>query len=163
MPTDFFGYERQRPGQVIFSSDYAMVMFANSLTGDPANKLGLVQAAGVSYQHNVQPRFETGSHELFWLTGQSLGAVQLTRLVGEQGILVGIPQLADPNDLRKGALGTVDIKMGRKGISGIAVSQSVLELSGCMMSNYGTSFSVGGLEVQESVTIQVAMMRKVNT
>jgi hypothetical protein len=159
---DFFGYTRQNVGQYIYSSDYAALYFSNTPGGAnvAAAKAGLVQSAAVSYQHNVQPRFEAGSHELYWLTGQSLGSVQVGRLIGDRGILDGVRHGQDPNNIRKGVLGAVEFKIGRLGLQGISVRQEVLILSGCVLSAYGISFNVGGLEVQESMTIQTALVKR---
>ncbi len=159
---DFFGYERANVGQYIFSSDYAALYFANSAGGAAvaSSKAGLVQSAAVSYQHNVQPRFEAGSHELYWLTGQSLGSVQVGRLIGDRGILDGVRHGNTPNNIRKGVLGGVEFKIGRLGLQGISMKQEVLMMTGCVLSAYGISFNVGGLEVQESMTIQTALMKR---
>ena len=159
---DFFGYERQKVGTYIFSSDYASIYFSNAPGGTAvaAAKAGLVQSAAVSYQHNVQPRFEAGSHELYWLTGQSLGSVQVGRLIGDRGILDGVQYGQDPNNIKKGLLGGVEFKIGRLGLQGITTRQEVLMLSGCVLSAYGVSFNVGGLEVQESMTIQTALVKR---
>lgn len=159
---DFFGYERANVGQYIYSSDYAALYFANSPGGTTAaaQKAGLVQSAAMSYQHNVQPRFEAGSHELYWLTGQSLGTLQVGRLVSDKGILDGIRHGQAVNDVRKGILGGVEFKIGRLGMTGVTVKQEVLILSGCVLAAYGISFNVGGLEVQESMTIQTALVKR---
>ena len=160
---DFFAYERAHPGSILMSSDYASVYFANSdgtYPDDAAGKAGLVQSAAISYQQNVQPRFEAGSHELRWLTGQSMGSVQIGRLIGDQGLLAGISMNSDPNDLRKGVLGGIEFKIGRNNLTGISMKQEVLVLSGCVMSQYGISFNVGSLEIQESMTIQTALIKR---
>lgn len=159
---DFFGYERSQVGSYLYSSDYAALYFANSPGGASvsAKKAGLVQSAAISYQHNVQPRFEAGSHELFWLTGQSLGTLQVGRLIGDQGILEGIKYGNARNDIRKGILGGVEFKIGKLGLAGVAVRQEVLVLSGCVLSAFGLSFSVGGLEVQEAITVQTALVKR---
>lgn len=160
---DFFGYNRAKVGTYIYSSDYAALYFSNDPGGTsmPAIKAGLVQNAALAYQHNVQPRFEAGSHELYWLTGQSVGTLQMGRLVSDRGMLADIQHGGSPTDVRKGVLGTVEFKMGRIGMEGIAVKQDVLMLNGCVLSSYGVAFNVGGLEVQESLTIQTALVRKV--
>lgn len=159
---DFYGYDRAKVGQYIYSSDYAALFFANTAGGSgvSAQKAGLVQSAAVSYQHNVQPRFEAGSHELYWLTGQALGTLQVGRLVGDKGLLDGIRYGNSPGDLRKGVLGSVEFKIGRLNMTGVSVKQEVLIMSGCVLAAYGVSFNVGGLEVQESMTIQTAMVKR---
>lgn len=125
-----------------------------------AAKAGLIQNAAVSYQQNVQPRFEAGSHELYWLTGQAMGSVQVGRLIGDRGILDGVVYGNDPNNIKKGLLGGIEFKIGRLGLAGITVKQEVIMLSGCVLSAYGISFNVGGLEVQESMTIQTALLKR---
>ena len=168
---DFFGYARQQAGSYIYSSDYAAVYFENSQGASPAataSRAGLVQNATCAYQHNVQPRFEGGSSELYWLAGQSMGTLQLGRLIGDSGILnnVVLGLGGEGADLRNGILGGVDFKIGRKGVGGSSnpatralATQSILVLRGCVLSGYGASFSTGGLEVQEAMTIQVALMK----
>jgi hypothetical protein len=159
---DFYGYERARVGQYLLSSDYAAIYFANTAGGASvsASRAGLVQSAAVSYQHQVLPRFEAGSHELYWLTGQATGAVQVGRLISDKGILDGIRVGRASNDIRKGVLGGVEFKIGRLGLQGISVKQEVLILSGCVLAVYNVSFSVGGLEVAEGMTIQTALLKR---
>ena len=158
---DFYGYERAKVGTFIYSSDYASVYFSNSGSGNQARKAGLVQSAAVVYQHNVQPRFEGGSSELYWLSGQSFGTLQVARCVGDQGILEGVQHQRSPNNIRKGILGGVEFKVGRLGLEGISTRQDVIALSGCVLQSWGASFSVGGLEVQESMTIQTALVKRI--
>ncbi len=168
METDFFGYQRNNAGSYLYSSDFASVYFENSAGGSaatPAQRAGLVQNCTVAYQQNVQPRFEAGSHELYWLAGQALGSIQMGRLIGDAGILNGVSVGGGGNDLRNGILGGIDFKIGRKGSqlnasTAITTTQSVLVLRGCVLSGYGASFSTGGLEVQEAMTIQTALMRR---
>lgn len=159
---DFYGYERANAGQYLLSSDYAAIYFANTAGGASvsASRAGLVQSAGVSYQHAVQPRFEAGSHELYWLTGQAQGAVQIGRLISDKGILDGVRHGRGTNDIRKGVLGGVEFKIGRLGLQGISIKQEVLILSGCVLQQYSVSFSVGGLEVAEGMSIQCAMLKR---
>ena len=159
---DILGYSRSKVGTVLYSSDYAAIYFANSIGGPPtaASKAGLVQSAAVSYQHAVQPRFEAGSHELYWVTGQALGTVQLARVIGDKGFLAGIQFGDQPNDIRKGVLGGVEMKVGRLGLQGIEARQEVLMMSGCVLSGVSMAFSVGGLEIQESLRIETAMLRR---
>lgn len=161
--SDFFGYSREKVGSFLLSADYASLYFANIPGGTAvaAQKAGLVQNATLAYQQQVQPRFETGSHELFWLTGQSLGTLQVSRLVGEKGILDGVSVNNNSNNLRKGLIGSVEMKLGRQGLTGLTVKQQVIALSGCVMGNIGLGWGVGGFDVQESFSVSVALMKKV--
>ena len=158
---DFYGYERSKAGTYLYSSDYAAVYFAGGMGGfgTQAGKAGLVQNATCAYQHNVVPKFEGGSSELFWVTGQAVGRLALGRLLGEEGILNGIGQSSD--SMRNGLLGGVDFKVGRLGGAVTAAGrQDVLVLKGCVLSAYGLTFSVNGLEVQENLTIETALVKR---
>ncbi len=157
---DFFGYQRSKVGTYIMSSDYASIYFANTAggTGTPSNRAGLVQSSSVSYQHRVEPKFEAGSHELYWLTGQSMGAIALGRLVSERGFMDGIQSGGAANALTKGIIGTVEFKAGQ-----VNLRQDVVTMSGCVLQGVNFNTSVGGLEITESLTIQVALMQKKNT
>lgn len=167
MDTDFFGYERANPGSYVYSSDYASVYFSNNEAGTGSQRAGLVQNCTCAYQHNVQPRFEGGSSELFWLAGQALGTLQMGRLVGDAGILNGVRLIGGAGrDIRNGTLGGIDFKIGKKGVGGgasnvtrVLARQNVLVMRGCVLSGFGASFSTGGLEVQEAMTIQTALMK----
>lgn len=166
--TDLFGYTKPTAGSYIFSSDYAALYFENSngaVAATPAQRAGLVQNSTVAYQQNIQPRFEGGSSALYWLAGQSIGTIQAGRLIGDAGILDGVTVGGGGNDLRNGIIGGIDFKIGRKGAHLnvnplITTTQSILVLRGCVMSGYGASFSTGGLEVQEAMTIQCALIKR---
>lgn len=58
----------------------------------------LVQQANLSYQLRCDARFEVGSENLFWSTGQSQGTLQLNKLVspvGGGGVLDGLGDLGE--------------------------------------------------------------------
>jgi hypothetical protein len=172
MDTDFFGYTRAKAGQYLYSSDYAAVYFGSqvaSTTGAQISsgtgvKAGLTQGVSVAYQQTVQPRFEGGSSELFWVAGQSLGTIQVGRLIGQNGILDGIN--VNTNALQNGLLGSIDFKVGRmSGVPIVSVSakQDVLVLKGCVFESYGAQFSTGGLDVSESMLIRAALIKRKTT
>lgn len=167
--TDFFGYTRTKAGQYIYSSDYAAVYFGSQIpstigaqvSSGNGVKAGLVQNCSVAYQQTVQPRFEGGSSELYWVAGQALGTIQVGRLIGQQGILNGINM--NTSALNNGLLGSVEFKVGRLAgvpIVSVAAKQDVLVLKGCVFESYGLTFSVGGMDVQESLLIRTALVRR---
>lgn len=165
---DFYGYERAQAGAYLYSSDVAAIYFdngpGNTETGDqaPPNRAGLVQNVTASYQHSVLPRFEAGSSELFWVTGQSQGSVGMSRLVSSGGLLNGLNPGQGLSSLNNGILGSVAIKIGK--LSGqlrtVALQQSQLIMRGCVLSTYSASFTTGALEVSEMTAINVALMKK---
>lgn len=156
---DMFGYQRSKVGSYLVSSDYAAVYFTDPSGALSANKAGLVQSASVSYQHQVQPRFESGSSELYWLTGQPMGRIGIGRLVGDRGILDGISFNDNPGSLKKGLLGNVEFQYGRLGLTDVTVNQSVLVMSGCVLAGVGFNHGTGSFDIQEALTIDAALMK----
>jgi hypothetical protein len=159
---DFYGYERDHAGTYLYSSDVAAIYFDNNGIDTP-QRAGLVQNVAASYQHAVLPRFEAGSSELYWVTGQAKGDVSVGRLVAFNGLLDGIQPGDGSTNLMNGILGGINIKIGKLAGSLRAVSlpQSQLVLAGCVLQGYSCSFSAGALEVSEQLGIQVAFMKKV--
>jgi hypothetical protein len=147
------------------SSEYASLYFANTYAANaaPATRLGLIQSASCAYQQATRAVFEAGSSSIFWQTGQSLGTIQVGRMVGQNGILDGVNPGNQSNSLGKGFLGGIEFKLGRLGLQGVNVSQSVLVLGGAILSSVGWSFTTGGLDVSEAVTIQAAIMSQALT
>lgn len=149
---DIFGYNRQRPGDRIMSSDYAAMHLTSS--GAAGGKLGLLQQVSANYTHRVEPRFEAGSSELYWASGQSMGKIDAGRLVGEAGILENVQYTRSQNDIHKGTLAGVDFKMG-------AVSKNTISMRGCVIEGITVQFGAGDIDVRESLSIKVAMLEKV--
>ena len=158
---DFYGYERDYAGTYLYSSDVAAIYFDNNGVGSPY-KAGLVQNVSASYQHSVLPRFEAGSSELFWVTGQAQGDVSMGRLISYGGLLDGIEPGTGDTDLKNGILGSVFIKIGKlQGqLRQVSIPQSQLVMTGCVLANYGASFTTGALEVSEMTAIKVALMKR---
>lgn len=154
MPSiDIFGYTRERAGQnFMMSSDYAALhMNSGAALG---TKLGLLQNASINYAHRVEPRFESGSSELFWASGQSMGKIDAGRLVGEVGILEGVEFERGANN-RKGAVAGIDFKLGGPSV------RSTVSMSGCVAQSVSMTFGAGELDVREALSIMVAHMQKV--
>ena len=155
---DFFGYQRELVGQNhLISSDYTSI-FIPAPNGN--GRLGLVQGSQLTYGHRVMPRFEGGSSELYWVTGQPSGALQVGRLVGNNGVLASLRPESNPGSIRKAVLSSVEFKVGRASLSGVTTSQDVIVLRGCVMENVSWNFNVGGLDVAESFNIQAALVKK---
>lgn len=158
---DFYGYERDHAGTYLYSSDVAAIYFDNNGIGTP-NRAGLVQNVQAAYQHSVLPRFEAGSSELFWVTGQAQGSVAMGRLVAYNGLLDGLNPGTGQTDLRNGILGGVNIKIGKLAgaLRSVNIPQSQLIMAGCVLQGYSCSFTTGALEVSEMTAISVAFMKR---
>lgn len=146
---DLFGYNKTKAGTFLFSSDYAMLQMNGG-------KLGLLQNATANYAHRVEPRWEAGSSELYWVSGQSSGNVAAGRLVGENGILEGVDFERTTSSIRKGAMAGIEFKLGSPGGSKPAV-----RMDGCVAQSVSIQFGAGELDVRESLSILVAKMERV--
>ena len=169
MDTDFFGFQRSKPGTYVFSSDFAAVYFGTqvastigaTVSSGTGAKAGLVQSCSAAYQASCRPVFEGGSSELYWVVGQSIGSFQCGRVIGQPGLLDGINVSQAP--LNNGYLGAVEFKVGR--LSGVntvqaAVKQDVLVMKGCVLTSVGWQFSSGAAEISESILVSVALMKR---
>lgn len=165
---DFYGYSRSGSNRFLYSTDYASVVFDNTgvvaQSGDALTRtghIGLVQSVTAVYQHRVEPRFEAGSSELVWLTGQARGMMEMGRLVSDQGLLAGVSHGQAPGNIGNGAIGGVQLHIARGStIVRAADAKNHLVLKGCVMSSYSLTFATGGLEVAEMVRIECALVKR---
>jgi hypothetical protein len=156
--TNILGYTRTKDANRLISSDFA------GLSLDNEGTLGLVQQATVNYGHNVTPRFEAGSSELYWLAGQAQGSVQIGRSVTNSGFFSGLT----PQNAAQGKFidFTLDINKSNSGFSGAqdaatsvsANAKKTLTFKGGIISAIGATVATGSLDVSESVTINFADM-----
>ena len=172
MDTDFFGFQRSKMGQYVFSSDYAAVYFGSQVASNTGAaissgagvKAGLVQSCSCAYQMSCRPVFEGGSSELYWVAGQSMGSMQCARVIGQRGLLDGMNVNRDA--MTNGLLGSVEFKVGRtSGVPVVSVQskQDVLVLKGCVLTSAGWQFGAGAAEVTESILLSVALMKRKQT
>lgn len=147
--SDVFGYERtgvSDPGQVL-SSDHALI--------NVGGKVRLVQNVNGAYQHRVEPKFEAGSPNLYWVTGQASGTLEIGRLLGNGDL---------GTDLTTGdscgVLETLTLSMTGKSCSAQTGGSQEFNFSGAVVQSYTISFSVGNLDVQEGLRIMVAELER---
>ena len=148
---DFYGYERDvKANGYLMSSEFATIAIGG------AARIPLVQQVTAQYQHQVTPKFESGSPTLFWLTGQPQGTVSFARLVGQEGFLTSLKALANSC----GSL--IGVTLGLDGTGGCvgagSTSATKARFSGAVPDAIQISWAAGSLEVQEGATIRVAML-----
>lgn len=146
---DFFGYSREvKPNGQLISSEYA------TLSVGGKGRVTLVQAVQATYGQRAEPKFEAGSSNLYWVTGQPMGEITMGRLVGSDG-LSGIRML-------EGGCGSLrSIKIGFDGQGGCAeavVAASGLNFRDAVPVSVGVSFTAGQLEVGENFSLRCAHM-----
>ena len=141
--SDIFGYNRQTQANQIISSDNAVIDVGSG-------RLGLVQNFNASYAHQVEPRFEMGSSTLFWVNGKPSGQVQVSKLVGRDGLLSAFRTGGDAC----GGIRQITISMGG-GSCGVSGGGGI-NFNGAKLQSVGVQGSAGAFEIAESATFVVA-------
>lgn len=146
--SNIFDYKRAGSTERIISSDYAALSFAGELK--------LVQSAQLNYGHQVIPRFEAGSSELYWVTGQAQGRITIQRAVSQGGMFGGV----DAEKAANGAL--IEFGMEVKKLDGgVSVTGATnINFTGGVVVNLTASVQTGSLDVSEGVEVAFANMDK---
>jgi len=149
---DMLGYSRETKAgrKVLASSDYAVI----SVGSDPLN---LVQSVNASFGHQVISKFESGSSDLFWQTGQSQGKIDFGRLVGMGGFLDQLKE-AFGNACGKLVKLNVDLSGASSCSVGVSPKKSKLTFDGAIPENYSFNWSAGGLDINEGGSIRVSSL-----
>lgn len=149
---DILGYDNKNVGRIM-SSDYALI----KIDGE---QIGLVQNVQAGYQHNVQPRFEAGSHHIYFVTGQGQGSISVGRSVGTKFLgFAGIDKAAN------GALIPVGLASAAGGnfqesFDGKEGDATALKFSGGVVQGISLQYNTGGLDVSENIQIVVGLLEK---
>ena len=152
--TNVLGYKREKAQDAmrLISSDHATLKMAN---GSGESQIHLVQNARVQFQHQVTPRFEAGSAELYWLVGQSQGTVTIGRAVSKSGFFSNL----SPSDAASGDLVTFTLDTTTRKGPGVKVEaspQDTLTFKNGVIAGLGANIATQGLDVSEEVTINFA-------
>lgn len=150
--SDALGYEGKQVGRIM-SSDYALVKV-------DGGQVGLAQSVQAAYQHAVQPRFEAGSHHLYWVTGQSQGSMSVGRSVGTDFLGVeGLDKSASGALLAMSIQSTAGGEFGES-FDGTGGSTKNLRFRGAVPQSINVTINAGGLDVSEGINIAVGLMEK---
>lgn len=141
--SDYFGYNKETQANKVVSSDNAIINVGKG-------QLGLVQQFNGTYSHQVEPRYEMGSSTLYWIQGKPSGQFQVSKLVGEEGILEAFKGDEACGDLRQLS---VDLGGGT-----CSVGSRAINFSGAKLQSVSVNGNVGGLDIAESATFVVAEM-----
>lgn len=148
---DFFGYSRKitAPGTALPAE------FATLTLGDDAAAVLLLQSANISYAHTIQPFFEIGSADLYWVTGQPMGRADIGRVVGQEGFLQKFGKgtaCAKVQSLSLGLKesgGCIAVKSAGKGIN----------LLNCVPESVSITVQAGALQMQEGMSLRVGTLQ----
>jgi len=152
---NILGYKRDDNTKRLISSDYAALKFG---TG---GSIKLVQNAQLTYGHQVTPRFEAGSSQLYWVTGQAQGRITLGRAVSSGGFFSGL----DPQKASGGSLVSFNLSIGgfdaaNKGGQITVGSNTTLNFEGGVIANLTATVTTGSLDVSEGVEIAFSELLK---
>ena len=140
---DIFGYNNsvRSEGQVA-SSEFA------SITA--GKKQSLVQNVTASYGQTVTPVNQLGDTQIYWITGQPQGSLEITKLVGSSGFFDGWKGL----DCGKISNLAVNINGDRCGFSG----SGNLTFTGGVIESVSVTLGTQRLTVSENCKIKVASL-----
>jgi hypothetical protein len=139
----YFGYNRNTSGTVA-TSEHATVSFGGG------GKLKLVQTVEAAYAQRVEARFEAGSADMYWVTGQPQGTISFSRMVTTgDSLLSGY-------DVPCGEVSSIAI--GMDGTSCKPAGGGRLTFKDGVVERVGVSVQVGSLQVAESVQMKVATL-----
>lgn len=152
MPTDFFGYKREvQPNGTLVSSELATIAVGGG------SNISVVQNVTANYAQQVNPKFESGSPTLYWLTGQAMGSISFSRLVSSSGFL------AELSSLKNSCGSVIPVVLGLDGTGGCSASAGKsgggkVRFSGGVPESITISWTAGTLEVSEGASIKVATL-----
>ena len=142
MATDIFGYDKTVSR--LISSDQAGIKLKGA-------DFKLVQNVRFTYQHQVIPRFEAGSADLYWISGQSQGSATFGRAVSQQGFLDGVNGLGQAARV-DGDLLEFQVGVGPGG-GGAGDMTNRLTFGGGLFQSIGGSINTQGLDVSSEINL----------
>ena len=101
----------------------------------------------LKYGRNVQPVFTLGSDAVWMQPGPASGQLDITRIVGADGALVGLQNV--------GPCETTTISISGTGSFDCGVKFGTVTCTGCMLTSVGVTASIAGLTVTDNATWMV--------
>lgn len=146
---DLFGFTREmKPTGTLITSEVAALTFGGS-------QLTLVQQVQCTYQQRVEPKYEAGTSNVYWVSGQAGGQLTVSRLVSKAGfsLFSAVKESACK-------LSSISVSFGSNGGSSkcVATAKDKFTLSGVIATSVGFSYGVGQMEVTENATFNVGSM-----
>ena len=139
MSADIFGYNRNVNTKAILSSENCALDFGEG-------KVALVQRADLTYEHAVNPVFEAGSSDIYFVNGGAHGSLRFDALVGRQGFFAGF-------NLGKqacGDLSTLSIAaVAEDGCSVKLEKNNAIRIEGALLQSVQLGFTAGQYQVSQ--------------
>ena len=140
---DYFGYNKtaKGPGNIVSTS---MVLVAIG-----GRSVKLAQQVTINYQRQVTPQYEVGSDSVYMVAGQSGGTWNITRAVGDTGLL----KPYKPGN----ACDTTTLAMS-KGNGVCGMDPGMITGTGCILQSVGVQASVGSTIVTDNAQWMVGSL-----
>ena len=139
MSADIFGYNRNVNTKAILSSENCVLDFGEG-------KVALVQEARLEYGHKIDPVFEAGSSDIYFVNGGAQGTLTFSALVGRQGFFAGF-------NLGKqacGDLSTLSIAaVAEDGCSVKLEKNNAIRIEGALLQKVSLGFRAGQYQVTQ--------------
>lgn len=148
MSQDILGYERtaHAPGSVL-TGDYALVTLGGAVA--------LVQQTNVNYTQQVEPIYEIGTPDLYWVTGQAMGQMTANAAVGSGGFF---------SSFKGGSCGSIESAgislhgKGNCGGNGLAKSGSAIHVQSAVVQSLGATVQAGARPIVQDMNIKFAFL-----
>ena len=144
---DILGYNRDIKTESLVSGSNVALDMGNG-------RVALVESVQLSYGHQVQPVYETGSNAMYFVHGQPSGSLAFSTLVGPDGFF---SLFTNGKSVACGDLNTINLNIVNSNNCPTfhVTSNKNLKLSGLMLTAINFSFSSMDLKVAYSGQFQV--------
>lgn len=138
---DVLGYNRtaHAPGSIL-NGDYGLL--------DIGGRVGLVQQASIGYRHEIQPIREAGSSDIFFVTGNPMGNLSVTRGVGPDGIWKNFGVSGTCGHIQSATMST----QSGKGCVQVTATGGRLMMSDIYVQEMGFMLQAGMAQLTENMT-----------
>lgn len=150
MSADIFGYDRNVNTKSILSTNECVLDFG-------AGKVALVQTAQLQYGHEISQVTETGSADIYFVTGSPSGSLQVDGIVGKNGFFDGFGL----GDQACGELKTLSITAVSNGDCTVKIEKNNgLRLEGALLQGLGLTISVRDHQVTQTAKFSIGKLSR---
>ena len=150
MSADIFGYDRNVNTKSILSTNECVLDFG-------AGKVALVQQAVLQYGHEISQVTETGSADIYFVTGSPSGSLQVDGIVGKNGFFDGFGL----GDQACGELKTLSITAVSNGDCTVKIEKNNgLRLEGALLQGLGLTISVQNHQVAQQAKFSIGKLSR---
>ena len=139
MSNDIFGYNRNVHTKSILSGENCVLDFGDG-------KVSLLQQAELTYSHKIDPVYEVGSADVYFVNGGANGSLTFQSVVGRQGFFDGLGL----GSQACGALSTLSITAVDTNNCGFKIEKNnAIRIEGALLQQVTLRFQVGNYQVAQ--------------